>query len=43
MAESNIDAGTPKYLADKYAIVGVGETAYMRGNGSGRSTRALGT
>jgi acetyl-CoA acetyltransferase len=43
MAESDIDAGTPKHLADKYAIVGVGETAFMRGNGSGRSTRALGT
>jgi acetyl-CoA acetyltransferase len=35
------DATTPKYLRDKYAIVGVGETEYMRG--SGRSTRALGT
>jgi acetyl-CoA acetyltransferase len=43
MAGSDIDAGTPKHLADKYAIVGVGETAFMRGNGSGRSTRALGT
>jgi acetyl-CoA acetyltransferase len=43
MAESDIDAGTPKHLADKYAVVGVGETAFMRGNGSGRSTRALGT
>ena len=31
----------PKYLRDKYAIVGVGETTYTRG--SGRTTRALGT
>jgi len=43
MAQSDIDAATPKHLADKYAIVGVGETKFMRGNGSGRSTRALGT
>jgi acetyl-CoA acetyltransferase len=43
MAELDVDAGTPKHLADKYAVVGVGETAFMRGNGSGRSTRALGT
>ena len=35
------DASTPRYLRDKYAIVGVGETGYTRG--SGRSTRALGT
>src|SRR5579862_7160424 len=35
------DATTPRYLRDKYAIVGVGETTYTRG--SGRSTRALGT
>ena len=32
---------TPKYLRDKYAIVGVGETTYTRG--SGMTTRALGT
>jgi len=38
----DLDATSPKHLADKYAIVGVGETEYMRGNGSGRSTRALG-
>jgi acetyl-CoA acetyltransferase len=38
---SEVDATTPKYLRDKYAIVGVGETAYMRG--SGVTTRALGT
>src|ERR687888_1315927 len=35
------DATTPKYLRDKYAIVGVGETTYTRG--SGRTTRALGS
>ena len=43
MAVIDFDATSPKHLADKYAIVGVGETEYMRGNGSGRSTRALGT
>jgi acetyl-CoA acetyltransferase len=43
MAESEIDAGSPKHLADKYAIVGVGETAFMRGAGSGRTTRAMGS
>jgi acetyl-CoA acetyltransferase len=35
------DTTSPKYLRDKYAIVGVGETTYMRG--SGITTRALGT
>ena len=35
------DTSTPKYLRDKYAIVGVGETTYTRG--SGKTTRALGT
>src|SRR3954465_14919183 len=35
------DWRTPKYLRDKYAIVGVGETTYTRG--SGKTTRALGT
>ena len=35
----DVEATTPKYLRDKYAIVGVGETEYMRG--SNRSTRAL--
>src|SRR5271170_4162541 len=35
------DATSPKYLRDKYAIVGVGETTYTRG--SGVTTRALGT
>jgi acetyl-CoA acetyltransferase len=38
---NDVDATTPKYLRDKYAIVGVGETTYTRG--SGRSTRALAT
>lgn len=35
------DATSPKHLADKYAIVGVGETAYLRGGG--RTTRAMAT
>src|SRR5262249_17588845 len=35
------DGTTPKYLRDKYAIVGAGETTYTRG--SGITTRALGT
>jgi acetyl-CoA acetyltransferase len=38
---AEIDATSPKYLRDKYAIVGVGETPYLRG--SGVTTRALGT
>ena len=38
---SDIDTTSPKYLRDKYATVGVGETAYTRG--SGRTTRALAT
>ena len=38
---ADTDASTPKYLRDKYAIVGVGETTYTRG--SGKTTRALGT
>jgi acetyl-CoA acetyltransferase len=38
---SELDATSPRYLRDKYAIVGVGETAYMRG--SGKTTRALAT
>src|SRR3982074_1028944 len=32
---------SPKHLRDKYAIVGVGETTYVRG--STKTTRALGT
>ena len=35
------DASTPKFLRDKYAIAGVGETTYVRG--SDKTTRALGT
>src|SRR3954471_2076849 len=38
---NDVDSNTPKYLRDKYAIVGVGETTYTRG--SGKTTRALGT
>jgi acetyl-CoA acetyltransferase len=44
MAQSlhrDTDATSPKYLADKYAIVGIGETAYKRGGG--RTTRAMAT
>jgi acetyl-CoA acetyltransferase len=40
-ATAEADATSPKYLADKYAIVGVGETAYQRGGG--RTTRAMAT
>ena len=42
MTTIDLEATSPKHLADKYGIVGVGETQYMRGNGSGRTTRALG-
>ena len=38
---SEIDATSSKFLRDKYAIVGVGETTYTRG--SGKTTRALAT
>ena len=38
---AEIDATSEKFLRGKYAIVGVGETAYTRG--SGTTTRALGT
>src|SRR5208337_2464676 len=38
---ADADVSTPRYLRDKYAIVGVGETTYVRG--SGKTTRALGT
>ena len=41
LPRDNVDATTPKFLRDKYAIVGVGETAYTRG--SDKSTRALAT
>src|ERR1700682_2216341 len=36
---ADTDVSTPKYLRDKYAIVGVGETTYTRG--SDKTTRAL--
>src|ERR1700755_1849655 len=39
LPKQDVDATTPKFLRDKYAIVGVGETEYMRG--SDKSTRAL--
>ena len=38
---ADTDVSSPKYLRDKYAIVGVGETTYTRG--SDKTTRALGT
>src|SRR5436190_15026080 len=41
LPRKEVDASTPKYLRDKYAIVGVGETTYTRG--SGKTTRALAT
>ena len=41
MTTGEIDATTPKSLRDKYAIIGVGETPFVRG--SGKTTRALGT
>src|ERR671919_2742030 len=39
--QSEIDATSRGALRDKYAIVGVGETSYVRG--SGKTTRALAT
>lgn len=39
--QSDIDATAARHLRGKYAIVGVGETGYVRG--SGCTTRALGT
>ena len=41
LPREDVEATTPKFLRDKYAIVGVGETAYTRG--SDMSTRALAT
>lgn len=38
---SDHDSSTDKGLRDKYAIVGIGETGYVRG--SGRTTRSLST
>lgn len=37
----NVEGTTPKYLRDKYAVVGIGETEYRRG--STLSTRAMAT
>ena len=41
LPREDVDATTPKFLRDKYAVVGVGETAYTRG--SNITTRALAT
>ena len=41
LPRKDVEATTPKFLRDKYAIVGVGETSYTRG--SDKSTRALGS
>src|SRR6187455_1277577 len=41
MTATDLDASTPRYLRDKFAIIGVGETAYTRG--SGRTTRWMAT
>ena len=41
LPREDVDATTPKFLRDKYAIVGVGETTYTRG--SDMTTRALAT
>ena len=38
---SDVDTSSPKHLRGRYAIAGVGETAYMRG--SEYSTRSLAT
>src|SRR5262249_23025907 len=38
---ADMDVSSPKHLRDKYAVIGVGETAYKRG--SGMTTRALAT
>jgi hypothetical protein len=41
LPREEVDASTPKFLRDKYAVVGVGETTYTRG--SNMTTRALAT
>src|ERR1700754_2671313 len=41
LPREDVEATTPKFLRDKYAIVGVGETSYTRG--SAKRTRALAT
>ncbi len=38
---SDVDASSGKHLAGKYAIAGIGETAYLRG--SNRTTRSMAT
>jgi hypothetical protein len=32
LPREEVDASTPKFLRDKYAVVGVGETTYTRSN-----------
>lgn len=41
LPREDVDATMPKFLRDKYAVVGVGETAYTRG--SNTTMRALAT
>src|ERR1700754_134897 len=41
LPREDVEATTPKFLRDKYAIVGVGETDFTRG--SNKTTRALAT
>jgi 3-oxoacyl-[acyl-carrier-protein] synthase III len=41
LPREEVDATTPKFLRDKYAVVGVGETVFTRG--SNMTTRALAT
>src|SRR6202158_5650988 len=41
LPREEVEATTPKFLRDKYAVVGIGETAYTRG--SNTTTRALAT
>jgi 3-oxoacyl-[acyl-carrier-protein] synthase III len=41
LPREDVDVTMPKFLRDKYAVVGVGETAYTRG--SNTTMRALAT
>src|SRR5258708_10421486 len=41
LPREDVDAPTARFLRDKYAVVGVGETDFTRG--SNRTTRALAT
>src|SRR6478736_5121409 len=41
LPREDVDATTPQFLRDKYAVVGVGETDFTRG--SNKTTRALAT